>query len=288
MRRLRFLLPASPAPVIVPVGVISFAGALVLAAFSAGVEARGLQEALRTIPAFHYVVQVDPDSRIDWTGGVAFARARVRLPRIVYERADPEFGRTGTARSLTEARALARRQAREQAALRLMELTQGMQLDARYTLRQRMESDRLLRDRIGGLTERFQVRSRQTGEGYVAVELMLPFHGPEGLYALLARSTSGTRPPPEPGPLDVADEISGIIIDASELPDFRPSLEMRIFSDSGRMIYGPEIASRNCAVRRGMAAYYRDAARARRSAALSGLYVGFQRSRSLRPAGFDE
>lgn len=209
------------------------------------------------------LVQSGEDVRIDWTEGAAYARATVQLPRIASTRSEREFDGDQASTSLTDARARAREQAREQAALRLTQALFDLQLDARHRLGEHVQQDRELRDRLGDLSDRFRVASRNTGEGVVTVTLALRFTGPEGLYSMLARSIYGKEPMPEAGPVDATDPISGVIVDLSEHPEFRPSLEPRIFSDRGRLIYGPETVSRACTVRRGLAAYHASVDRAR-------------------------
>ncbi len=221
------------------------------------------QDDFRAIPASHYVVAPSPDVRIDWTAGALYARARVRLPRIAYSNAGGFADRSPRAASLTEARTMARETAREQASLQLMNALGRLPLDSRGLLSERMADDRELRDRLGELAERFVVRTRSTGEGYETVELSMSFTGERGLYALLLRSLYASEPAPEANPRGQVDTVSGLIIDVSELSEFQPSLEPRIYSDRGRLIYGPEIASRSCSVRRGLAVYHSSLERAR-------------------------
>ncbi|MBX7057441.1 MAG: hypothetical protein K1X75_05200 [Leptospirales bacterium] len=205
------------------------------------------------------LVQSGPDSRVDWSNGAVYARATVELPHISANGAPGER----SASSLTDARAIARSEAREKAALRLMGALSALRLDGRRTLGERMHEDRELRERLGNLGDRFRVASRNTGEGQVTVTLTLPFLGAQGLYSVLARSSYASEAIPQAGPVDALDPISGLIVDLSEEPDFQPSLEPRIFTDRGRLIYGPEVVSRACAVRRGLAAYHSSVDRAR-------------------------
>jgi hypothetical protein len=214
-------------------------------------------------PAEHYIQGLDEHSSVDWTGGYVFARARVRLPRIIYDRRHPDFGKAGTETSISAARSAASSEATELATLRLMNSVTSLRLDSRFTLIEKMRADAVLRESLGDLAARFLTRSRNTGEGYVSVELAMPFVGAGGLYSLLNRSYYGTRRPPRVEPVSVSDPISGLVVDLREFPDFRPSLEPRIFSDRGRMIFGPETAGRTC-LRRGLVAYYASAQQARR------------------------
>lgn len=197
----------------------------------------------------HYVVDLDESTQIDWTGGYIFAKARTRLPRISL-RPQP-----GTARSITEARFQAREAAYEQASLKLLRAVGRLRINSRQLMLNKLDQDRELRDRVGALPDLFIVKSRHTSEGYVSVELALPFYG-KGLYGLLAGRTYARDPIPEYDEMPVTDNFTGLIIDTTEFPDFQPSLEPGIFTDAGRKIYGPEMVTRRCVTRRGLAAYY--------------------------------
>ena len=123
---------------------------------------------------------------------------------------------------------------------------------------ERLRKDRALRQRFGGISSRFRLRSTRTGEGRVSVEIAVPFRGPNGLYAMLVDERYDAEPVPALTPDGIEDQITGLIVDASQLRRFRPSLEMRIYTDRGRRIYGPETIGRRCAVRRGTVTYARN------------------------------
>ena len=243
--------------------VVVLAGLLALPLF-----ARDRSLFFRT-PAYHFIQELDEHSSVDWTGGYVFARSRVRLPRIIYEPSHPDYGQPGTAASISDARAAARGRATELATLRLMNSVSALRLDSRFTLLEKMRLDADLRESLGSLASHFITKSRNTGEGYVSVELAMPFLGPDGLYSMLVRSNYGTQRPPEVGPVDVPDPISGLVVDLREHPGFHPSLEPRIFSDRGRLIFGPETAGRVC-LRQGLVAYYASAEQARRDRRVGG------------------
>lgn len=211
----------------------------------------------------HFLQPVDENSSIDWTGGYIFTEVRVRLPRIVNDRSSTDYGSPDTESSLTRARERARREAVEDASLHLMQVLLQLRLDSSFTVRQKMERDGAFRERMGDVSSLFLTRSRHTGDGYVSVELAIPFRGEKGLYSRLYDEGRSQGNIPEMDPEGVSDPITGIIIDVSEYPDFNPSLQPRIFTDQGRMIFGPGIVSRRYAVYRGMAAYYSNGDRAR-------------------------
>ena len=120
-------------------------------------------------PPSHFLAAAGNDSSVDWTGGYVFARARVRLPRIIYDRSNPDYGRPGTETSISEARARARERATELATLRLTEALSNLRLDSRHSLLTKMRENRDLRDRLVGLSSRYLTRSRYPGEGFVGV-----------------------------------------------------------------------------------------------------------------------
>ncbi len=244
---------------------------LIFAALAFSVVATALFARDRTLffrtPAFHFVQVIDENARIDWTGGYVFAEARVRLPRIIYDRKHPDFGKAGTETSITDARAAARNKATELATLRLMNTLTSLRLDSSFTLYEKMTVDRELRESLGNLSERFLTKSRNVGEGYVSVELAMPFLGEDGLYSMLVGSHYGSELPPVVEPLDVVDAVSGLVVDLREAREFTPSLEPRIFTDRGRLIYGPEMAGSSC-IRRGLVSYYASAERAMQDARL--------------------
>lgn len=217
---------------------------------------------------FDYVTKPASGARINWTTGYMSATASVPLPRIVNDRNDREFGQPGTARNLSQARAMAHMQARRRARRRLIQVVGGVQMDSQFTLLQKLQKDRRLRQRFGTISSLFRVRSRRTGEGRVSVELAVPFRGPGGLYRLLADERYSSEPIPQAEDLPVTDPISGLVIDATQLSEFRPSLEVRLFSERGRRFYGPETITRRCAIGRGPVTFSRSREEAVRVARL--------------------
>ncbi len=223
----------------------------------------------------HIVAMPVQDTKVDWTSGFMLARATVRLKRIAIDRKDPEFGSDNTEQSLSAARARARREAREEAALRLVRALEKIGLSSSGGFLDRMRADTAMRGRMGSLEDRFILASDRTGEGYVSVELALPFFGDQGLMELLADNRFGSDNPPESDVRSTGDPMTGILIDVSEFPDFEPALEPRILSSQGRMIYGAEVAMRSCAVHKGLASYHgtRESARKDKRLGMSPYYV---------------
>lgn len=223
----------------------------------------------------HIVAAPVQDTKVDWTSGFMLARATVRLKRIAIDRKDPEFGSDNTEQSLSSARARARREAREEAALRLIRALEKIGLSSSGGVLDRMRADASMRSRMGSVEDRFILASDRTGEGYVSVELALPFFGENGLMELLADNRFGSDMPAESDVRSTGDPMTGILIDVTEYPEFEPALEPRVLSSQGRMIYGAEVATRSCAVSKGIASYHatRESARKDKRLGMSPYYV---------------
>ncbi len=207
---------------------------------------------------------VGENSYINWTGGYIATSASVKIPEIVFDPQDPEFASPGTERSISDARARALSEAQNRAILDLNRLVLALRLDSHSTVRQRMESSRDFRDRMGDLSSRYVTRSRRVGEGTVTVDLLLPLYREEGLYSMLIGSSYGQEAIPTVEEGEQSDEITGIIIDATTINGFKLSLETRLFTDQGRQIYGPEQIRPGVALAHGLVTPYTDYEAARR------------------------
>jgi len=224
----------------------------------------------------HLVLRPENGIVIDWTSGYAAARSTVKLPRIVFNERNPDFGRPGTVMTLSEARTVSRQQARELASLKLMDTLLSLRLDWRDTIHDKMSKDENLTDRMGSVRSLFVTKSENTGEGYVSVEMAIPFYDRDGLLSLVAdRKSYEKEEVPVIEESSVTDRMSGIIINLTDFPDFEPLLEPRLYTDQGRLIYGPEMLSRSRAIRRGLVTYHTSEEKARHDprAGLNPFYI---------------
>lgn len=203
------------------------------------------------------------ESVINWTAGFISVESKVPLPSIVFDPDHPDFGKGNTEFTIYDARSRARNQAIDEASLALTRTILSMRLDSSHTVRQMMVKDPEFRTKMGKLQSHFLVKSRRMGDGYVSVELAIPFFKSNGLYSLLTRQSYGTEEVPSLESDGSKDEITGIIIDTTETAGFKPSLEPGIFTDQGRQIFGPEMLHAAYAIHRGPAIYYSDRDRAR-------------------------
>ena len=90
----------------------------------------------------------------------------------------------------------------------------------------------------------------------------MPFYGEDGLYSLFPANIFERESVP-PSDIVFPDEITGLLVDVREFSEFQPSVLPRIYSDQGRLLYGPGTVLRSCAVRRGIVKFYVDEEKAR-------------------------
>jgi hypothetical protein len=210
----------------------------------------------------HLSVNVTGSEKINWTAGFLTSEAKVRIPEIIQNPTHPRYMNDGTSVSLTRARSDARLEAGERARLRLMQALLDMPVNGDYYVRDLLEENSAFRTAMGDLPEYIKIKTRRTAEDSVSMIISLPFRGENGIYRTLssAGSVSGKRQAvpiaDDPQSSGKEDKISGIIIDATHLNDFNPSLLPRIFNDQGRLIYSQEMLSRGALINRGTAVYY--------------------------------
>lgn len=185
------------------------------------------------IRSYHYIQKIDDSTYINWTGGFIYTSIQVPLKRVNSKDA-PSANTPG---SLTEARAMARQEARRLAMGRLFEALKSFPVEADLTVLDLMNSNQRFQMQMGGLQDRVRIKSRRTGEGYVALELGLYLYGRNGLLGILPERSGESVPSMSPyGP---SDEITSIIVVIdSDLP-FLPVLRPSLYMSNGRRIYGP-------------------------------------------------
>lgn len=193
---------------------------------------------------------------MDWTAGYVSTSSSVKLPKIIFNPDHPEFASENTATSLTEARYIARQKAKEIAEIQLMHAVLSLPVDHEYTIQEKMKIDENLADRMGILSRYFIVQKVNTGEGFVSIELAIPFFSEKGLFSIISDSNYGSEKILEYPESKIRQKITGIIIDCTEFSSFRPAVETRIYTDQGKMIYGPEILSSRITVQQGLGGFY--------------------------------
>ena len=226
------------------------------------IEIMGMMETARKAKQGRHLVKFDSSSYIDWTEGKIYVSVRRPLygTRNIHSLSQAEHQP-----SLSEIRSKARQQAQEEAYLKLASLAYNVCLDSEALIKDRMQQDQNLQQRMGNLPSRFHIESRRTGGDYVNLKLSLPFWGQKGLYALIAADTYSKRLPlPRLEAHDPSLFISSVIFIVQGTRNFQSSLQPRLYSREGLLFYSPEIASPHYAVQRGLAVYYTSLEKARK------------------------
>ena len=185
------------------------------------------------IRSYHFVQQVDEATFINWTGGFIYTSIKVPLKRVNSKDA-PSADTPG---SLTEARAMARQEAQRLAMGKLFSAMKHFPVESNKSVMDLLQENERFRMQFGRLQDRVKIKSRRTGEGYVALELGLYLYGRNGLLGILPDRSGEYIPSMSPeGP---EDEVTGIIVMIDEGLDFRPVLRPALYMSNGRRIYGP-------------------------------------------------
>ncbi len=194
------------------------------------------------------------------------------------------------------ARPMALRAAKVDAYRNLLEITKGVQVDARTTVRDfTVESD-VVNTQVEGLIKGAQVVDQKyMSDGTVEVRLRMPLYGnlSQVLVPLAIEKRKQLPPPPPsepqapqtpaapapaaPAPAAPAPTVAappappapvvytGLVVDARGI-GARPAMSPRIYDENGKEIYGSANVDREYAVQQGMSGYARDLAAAQGNA----------------------
>jgi len=157
------------------------------------------------------------------------------------------------------ARLGAERVAKMDALRNILEVLKGVQLDSAITVEKEMVTNSKMRARVQGLIRNFKVlKTKYYSDGGVDLVVQVSLDGPLGS-ALVKPGGQGANLPASgqaPG--------SGLIIDARGLK-VMPALAPRILDEDGKVVYGADILDQKVLEQKGVLAYYKDLAAARKS-----------------------
>ena len=174
------------------------------------------------------------------------------------------------------ARPMALRAARVDAYRNLLEITKGVQVDSRTTVKDfAVESD-VINTQVEGLVKGATVVDQQyLSDGTVEVTLRMPLYGELSKIMIpisiqkrkeipppvVEKPTPPPAPPvvapPAPPAPPAAASYSGLVVDARGI-QARPAMSPRIYDEDGKEVYGSANVDREYAVQQGMSGYARD------------------------------
>ena len=174
------------------------------------------------------------------------------------------------------ARPMALRAAKVDAYRNLLEITKGVQVDARTTVKDfTVESD-VVNTQVEGLIKGAQVVDQQyMSDGTVEVRVRMPLYGNlSQIMVPLAIEKRKSVPQPAPAaPAPPAPAVTappapvtytGLVVDARGI-GARPAMSPRIYDEDGKEVYGSANVDREYAVQQGMSGYARDLTAAQRN-----------------------
>lgn len=154
-----------------------------------------------------------------------------------------------------QARALAERAGYVVALRNLLEIVNGVRVDAESVADSYLTRNEVIRTRVSGLVRGAQiVQSDVQADGSVEVTVKMPLWGADSLVtAFLGEKAvrSHTLPPESPN----KEGYTGLVIDARGL-EVNPACFPAILDDQGRVLYGPEIVDRATAEKHGLVEYH--------------------------------
>jgi hypothetical protein len=195
--------------------------------------------------------EVFQSGKIDWFHGVAETTVTTVLS-AKHLRSD-------------KARVKAANEALESARKSLLDLVGRIKIDSRTSINELLSRAETLRHRLQELLRDLPVQSiRYRGNGRVELSLAVALSGTlsELLLPQDIRTIDSVHQPRIP--TQTTDQgFTGLVVDCPGV-GARPALVPKIFDEDGQLVYGPPYISREYAVKRGIAGYFRDVQAAQR------------------------
>ncbi|HOF05683.1 MAG TPA: LPP20 family lipoprotein [Syntrophales bacterium] len=164
------------------------------------------------------------------------------------------------------ARPLALRAAQVDAYRNLLEIVQGVRIDANTVVRDFMTESDVVRTSVEGMVKGARVMNKEyLSDGTVEVTVRMNLSGrltqtvlPKALETPPPAPVPTPATPPGPATAEPAgDAVTGLVIDARGLA-VRPAMSPKIIDENGKEVYGSMNVDRQYAIQQGMTGYARD------------------------------
>ncbi|MFA5181134.1 MAG: hypothetical protein WC405_07415 [Syntrophales bacterium] len=157
------------------------------------------------------------------------------------------------------ARPMALRAAQVDAYRNLLEIVQGVRVDANTVVRDFMTESDVIRASVEGVVKNFKVMNKEyLSDGTVEVTVRM-YLGGRFSQAIMPKAFDrqpGSAPPPSAS-APSGDIFTGLVIDARGLAA-RPAMSPKVVDEGGREVYGSMNVDRQYAIQQGMTGYARD------------------------------
>lgn len=157
------------------------------------------------------------------------------------------------------ARLGAERVAKLDALRNILEALKGVQIDTAVTVEKELVTNSKMRARVQGIVRNFKVlKTKYYSDGGVDLVVQVSLDGPLGSALVKPGEQAGNLPASGQAP------GSGLIVDARGLKVI-PALAPRILDEDGKVVYGADVLDQKIIEQKGVLAYYKNLAAARKS-----------------------
>jgi len=158
------------------------------------------------------------------------------------------------------ARPMALRAAQVDAYRNLLEIVQGVRIDANTVVKDFMTESDVIRASVEGLVKGSKVMNKEyLSDGTVEVTVRMNLSGrmSQAIMPKAFEKEKGSAPPPPSVSAPSGDIFTGLVIDARGLAA-RPAMSPKVVDENGREVYGSMNVDRQYAIQQGMTGYARD------------------------------
>jgi hypothetical protein len=197
------------------------------------------------------------DTVVNWTTLQISLNVSEKLPRVIIDSDDSEYGKENTAYNISEARNKSLLKAKEKIKIHFVRSIESLRLNEEFTILEKVNKEEKFRERFNEffLNESSEIKVKYI-QDEVRVESLTKLIGSKGLLNYLDIEYDRENFPEFPA-IPVAEDYSGLIIDARHL-EANPSLFPKILTDKGLEIYSTALVNKNFAIDNGFVVYMSD------------------------------
>lgn len=160
--------------------------------------------------------------------------------------------------AMPQAKIIARRAAIVDGYHNLAEVIKGVQVDARSTIKNIQLANDTARMKVAALIQGARIISENQAEnGEVTVVMALDLYGDNSLNKIIVESSQNVQLAsiPQPlAPMNISGRVTGLVVDARGF-GLEPVMAVKIYDQSGRVIYGNQYGDIQYQIARGLAEY---------------------------------
>ncbi|MBP7282533.1 MAG: hypothetical protein KBA66_13210 [Leptospiraceae bacterium] len=204
-----------------------------------------------------YITKDFFDTVVNWSLLQISLNVSEKLPRVIIDTEDSEYGKENTAYNISEARNKSLLGAKEKIKIHFVRSIESLRLNEDFTILEKVNTDEKFRERFNNffLNESSEIKVKYI-QDEVHVESRTKLLGSKGLlnYLDIQYDTENFPEFPEKA---VTEAYTGLIIDARHL-EVNASLFPQVLTDKGLEIYSPSLVNKNFSIDNGFVMYMSD------------------------------